>query len=446
MCSIRINSVKLIFLTPGTGSYYCGACMRDNALAIELHKAGEDVTILPMYLPLMLDEEPLEGLKRMPVFFGGINMYLQQKLPLFRKTPAFIDRLLNSTGLLRWVSRHRHMTSARDHGQMCFDMLDIESSGFRKEFEKLLDWLADTGKPEIVCLSTALQAGFADEIKKRLGVPIVLFFQGEDSFLDSLPEPYKSQCWQKMGERLSSSDILISPSRFYSSYMEQRLGFNPGSIKVMPNGINMDGYEISDVPPRYPTIGYLARMCRKKGLEILVDAFIRLRTELGNSNARLKIAGAMTAGDVPLVKAMKKRLKKANLDRDVEWFPNLSRDEKITFLKSLSLFSVPVTYPEAFGLYLLEAIACGVPVVQPNMASFLEIISTTGAGLCVPKGNAHSFADTWQSLLDDPSRLQSMRNYGRQQIEAHFNAPHMSKQFLEITRELLPANSTEPES
>ena len=166
MCSIRINSVKLIFLTPGTGSYYCGACMRDNALAIELHKAGEDVTILPMYLPLMLDEEPLEGLKGMPVFFGGINMYLQQKLPLFRKTPAFIDRLLNSTGLLRWVSRHRHMTSARDHGQMCFDMLDIESSGFRKEFEKLLDWLADTGKPEIVCLSTALQAGFADEIKK----------------------------------------------------------------------------------------------------------------------------------------------------------------------------------------------------------------------------------------------------------------------------------------
>jgi glycosyltransferase involved in cell wall biosynthesis len=420
--------------------------MRDNALAIELHKAGEDVTILPMYLPLMLDEEPLEGLKDTPVFFGGINMYLQQKLSLFRKTPLFIDRLLNRTGLLRWAAGHSHMTSARDHGQMCLDMLDIENSGFRKEFDKLLDWLADIGKPEVVCLSTALQAGLADEIKKRLGVPIVLFFQGEDSFLDGLPEPYKSQCWQRMGERLASSDILISPSRFYSSYMEQRLGFSPGSIRVMPNGIKMDGYEISEELPKYPTIGYLARMCRPKGVEVLVDAFIRLRTDLGNSDARLRIAGAMTAGDLPLVKTLKKRLKKAGLGNAVDWLPNISREEKITFLKSLSLFSVPVNYPEAFGLYLLEAIACGVPVVQPDMASFPEIIATTGVGLCVPEGNADSFAEAWQSLLSDPSRLQAMRNYGRKQIEEHFSAPKMAKHFIDLTRELQPSNSFDPES
>jgi glycosyltransferase involved in cell wall biosynthesis len=410
--------------------------MRDNALAIELHKAGEDVAILPMYLPLMLDEEPLEGLKDTPVFFGGINMYLQSKVSLFRKTPAFVDRLLNRTGLLRWAARHSHMTSAREHGQMCLDMLNVESSGFRKEFDKLLDWLVDIGKPEVICLSTALQAGLADEIKQRLGIPIVLFFQGEDSFLDGLPQPYKTECWQRMGERLASADMLVSPSYFYSKYMEERLGFEPGKIKVMPNGIKLEGYGKSVADPEYPTIGYLARMCREKGIEVLVDAFIHLKTELKHSTARLRIAGAMTAGDIPLVKMLKGRLLAAGLDKDVEWLPNLSREEKVDFLKSLSLFSVPVTYPEAFGLYIIEAIACGVPVVQPNGASFPEIIETTGAGLCVSENSSAAFAEAWNSLLSDRDRMQRMKDRGRQNVEAHFSAPKMSMKFLNLLKEL----------
>lgn len=410
--------------------------MRDNAMAIELHKAGEDVTILPMYLPLMLDEEPLAGLQDTPVFFGGINIYLQQKIPLFRKAPAFLDKLLNKTGLLRWAARHSHMTSARDHGQMCLDMLNVEGSGFNKEFEKLLDWLVNIGKPELVCLSTALQAGLADQIKERLNIPVILFFQGEDSFLDGLPEPYKSQCWQRMGERLLSSDLLVSPSRFYSRYMEQRLGFEAGSIQVLPNGIKLDGYSIAESPPACPTIGYLARMCREKGLEVLVDAFIHLRTRLGNRDARLRIAGARTAGDVPLVKEMKRRLAKAGLEGAVDWLPNLSRDEKISFLKTLSVFTVPVTYPEAFGLYLVEAIACGVPVVQPNTASFPEIIETTGAGICVEEGTAAGFARAWQSLFESPGQLAAMRVHGRDKVESHFSAPVMSRNFLAMVKNL----------
>ena len=179
--------MKIVFLTPGTGSYYCGACLRDNMLARELHRLGHDVTILPMYLPLELDDASLPNAGQTPVFFGGINVYLQQKLGLFRKTPAFLDRLLNSPGLLRWAARHSHMTSAREHGEMTLEMLNVETSRLRKETEKLFAWLETTGKPEIVCLSTTLLAGFAAEGKRRLGVPVISFFQGEDSFLDGLP-------------------------------------------------------------------------------------------------------------------------------------------------------------------------------------------------------------------------------------------------------------------
>ncbi|MBH55052.1 MAG: hypothetical protein CMI18_12005 [Opitutaceae bacterium] len=410
--------------------------MRDNALAIELHKAGEDVTILPMYLPLILDEKPLEGLKDTPIFFGGINVFLQSKLSLFRKTPAFLDKLFNSTGLLRFAARNSHMTSARTHGEMCLDMLNVEESGFKKEFEKLLDWLEEVGKPDVVCLSTALQAGLADEIKKRLGVQIILFFQGEDSFLDGLPEPFKTQCWERMGERLSSSDILVSPSHFYSKYMEQRLGFSIGEIAVMPNGIKLEGFAKSDRPPEYPTVGYLARMCRDKGLDVMVDAFIHLRTELGNSDARLKVAGAMTAGDAALVNELKKKIKAVGLDDDVHWFPNISREDKISFLQSLTLFSVPVAYPEAFGLYLIEAIACGVPVVQPNKASFIEIVNTTGGGVCYPETGPNALADSWHSLLSDPARRITMSETGRKQVEAHYTSSQMSQNFLHLSRGL----------
>ena len=417
--------------------------MRDNALAIELHRAGEDVAILPMYLPLMLDEEPLEGLKETPVFFGGINVFLQSKLSLFRILPAFVDRLFNSKGLLRWAARNSHMTSARTHGEMCLDMLNVESSGFRKEFEKLLDWLEEIGKPDVVCLSTALQAGLADEIKKRLGVPIILFFQGEDSFLDSLPDPYKEQCWQRMGERLASADILVSPSQFYSSYMEQRLGFPEGKIAVMHNGIKLEGYGVADAPPEYPTIGYLARMCREKGLEVLVDAFIHLRKNIGNNEVRLKIGGAMTAGDVELVDTLKRRIKEAGLEEVVHWFPNLSRDDKITFLQNLTLFSVPVTYPEAFGLYVVEAIACGIPVVQPDSASFTEIVGTTGGGICYPEGDCGALAHAWQELLYDPARRHAMSEAGRRQVEAEFTSAQMCSNFLKLA-ERLPSNNVRP--
>ncbi len=243
--------VKIVFLTAGTGSYYCGACMRDNTLARELHRAGHDVTIAPMYLPLILDETMLANAKDVPVFFGGINVFLQQKIPLFRKTPAAVDRLLNSTGLLKWAARRSHMTSARTHGEMMLQMLDVDAGPLRKELDKLLEWLAVVARPDLICLSNALLAGFGAELKRRLGAPIATFFQGEDTFLDGLPEPYRSRSWAALKRRLADSDLLLAPSRFYADHMGQRLALTPGAIEVVPNGIDLAGYGSgSGVSPR----------------------------------------------------------------------------------------------------------------------------------------------------------------------------------------------------
>ena len=421
--------MKIVFLTPGTGSYYCGACMRDNALAMELHRSGHDVTIVPMYLPLILDETALPGFEKIPVFFGGINVYLQQKMGIFRKTPAILDRLLNSTGLLRWAAGHSHMTSAREHGEMTLEMLQLDLGRFQKEWDKLLGWLERSARPDVVCLSNALLAGFAAELKRRLGAPVVLFFQGEDSFLDHLPEPYRSQCWSVLGAQLAASDVLLAPSRYYAEFMRERLGLAPDSIKVVHNGIQLDGFSVADAPPASPTIGYLARMSREKGLELLVEAFIILTRELGDATARLKIAGAATAGDRRLIGELKRRIANAGLASRVEWFPNVTREQKIAFLRSLTLFSVPTLYPEAFGLYVLEAMACGIPVVQPASAAFPEIVGATGGGVCVPPRDAGALARAWRQLLGNAVQRASLGRAGRLGVEKHFNARTMGERF-----------------
>jgi glycosyltransferase involved in cell wall biosynthesis len=427
--------MNLAFLTPGTGSYYCGACMRDNALAKSLLAAGHQVSLLPMYLPLQLDEVVLSQ-ARSPVFFGGINVYLQQNVSLFRHTPRWVDDFLNHSGLLRFAAKRSHMTSARVHGAMALSMLRIEDSHFGKELDKLINWLA-IDKPDILCLGTALQAGMIRQLKQRLGVKIICCFQGEDSFLDGLPEPFKSACWSELRSRLEEADLLVAPSQFYADLMRQRLDAPGLRIEVMPNGIDLDGYRVAN-PTSPPVIGYLARMIREKGLPELVEAFIHLRTTLRHPDARLHIAGAATAGDSALIGQLKHQLDAAGLDEQVTWSPNISREQKADMLSSLALFSVPATYPEAFGLYLLEAMASGVPVVQPRASSFPEIITTSGGGMLVPPGDTIALATAWHELLSRPEALQSLREKGRHAAEQSYSVQAMRDRFLALAAPLVP--------
>ena len=231
-----------------------------------------------------------------------------------------------------------------------------------------------------------MQAGMIRELKRRLGLKVMLCFQGEDSFLDGLPEPFRESCWRELALRVRDADLLISPSEFYADLMRQRLDLADSDIKVMPNGINLDGYEALPEKSGPPVIGFLARLCRDKGLEIMVDAFIFLRKELGHPDARLHLAGAATADNEALIESLQARLAAAGLADQVRWQKNISRDDKAAMLRALTLFSVPAVYPEAFGLYLIEAMASGVPVVQPATASFPEIAGR--AGMLV--GEAHS--------------------------------------------------------
>jgi len=408
--------------------------MRDNALAKSLHAAGHRVSLLPMYLPLQLDEEKLEQAGE-PMFFGGINVFLAQKSGWFRWSPDWLHKMLNHSGLLRSAARLSHMTSAREHGEMALAMLNIESSHFGVELEQLIEFLARE-KPDVLCLGTALQAGMIRELKRRLGVKIICCFQGEDSFLDGLPEPFKTRCWSELRSRLRDADLLVAPSEFYAELMRRRLDTPGLAIEVMANGIDLDGYHCAHASSA-PIIGFLARMIREKGIDQLVAAFIHLRNELNHPDARLHIAGAATAGDQKLIAQLKDDLAAAGLSEQVTWSPNISREQKVEMLASLSIFSVPASYPEAFGLYLIEAMASGVALVQPDAASFSEIITSSQAGILVKPNDPAALAAAWNDLLQRSEALESFGKKGRLAAERFYSVQAMRQRFLALAEPML---------
>lgn len=428
--------MKVILITPGTGSYYCGVCMRDNALAKELIRQGHDAVMLPMYLPLTLDEAPVSS--NAPIFYGGINVYLQQKFSLFRHTPRWLDSLLNSRTLLRKVAQQSGMTGGAEIGELTHSMLMGEEGKQSKELETLVEWLLTHGKPDAIWLSTALLVGLARRIKEALQIPVLCSLQGEDTFLDGLAEPWRARCWAAFAERSRDVDRFIAPSRYFAELMQPRMALTDSQVRVIPNGIARDEFITSREEPATPVIGFLARMIEGKGIAHVVDAFILLKKRGRVPDAKLRCAGAVTREDEHYVARLQQRLADAGWEQDAEFLPNVSREEKSAFLNSLTLLSVPASYGEAFGLYLLEAMAAGVPVVQPRQAAFPEIIEATGGGTLYEPATAAALADAWEALLADPQKLRKLGASGRAAVEKEYSLPVMAERFIAATAELLP--------
>jgi glycosyltransferase involved in cell wall biosynthesis len=416
--------MRIIQLTPGTGSFYCGSCMRDNTLVRGLRELGHDALMVPLYLDPTLDEpSTAEGA---PLLFGGINVYLQSKIPLFRKTPVWLDRLFDAPGLLRAAAKRSGMTSPRELGELTIASLEGESGPQVKELDRVVEWLTESAPPDVVILSNALLLGMARRIKERLRVPIMCSLQGEDAFMDTFPEPYRTQSWDLLSERSRDVDALVAASHYYGGVMTRRARLEPEKVHVIPNGILLDGYAPAPKPPAAPTIGYLARMIPGKGLVTIVDAFIALRSR-GKVAAKLRIAGSMLDSDVPLVKRLKAKLEANRLGDQVEWLPNVTREEKIRFLQSLTCFSVPATYGEAFGLYIIEALAAGIPVVQPRHAAFPELVENTGGGILCEPDDPQALAIGLEGLLLDPRRARSLGLAGRKAVEERYSMQSMAR-------------------
>jgi glycosyltransferase involved in cell wall biosynthesis len=415
---------------------YCGSCLRDNAMATELLARGHDVMLLPVYTPTFTDEP---NVSRDHVVLGGISAYLEQYVPFFRKTPAWLDRLWDSKAVLSLASRKSLSTNPKMLGEMTVSVLKGEDGFQRKEIQKLIDWLQTEPLPDVINLPYTLLISLAAPLKEALKRPILCTLQGEDLFLDGLQEPYRSESMNLIREQLEHVDLFLSVSEYYAEFMPRYLGIPAHKIRVVPLGINPHGFELREPHAGGSfTVGFLARVAPEKGLHVLAEAYRLLRHSGDLPQARFEVAGYMAPDCLPYLNNVQKKLKQAGLGDEFHYRGVLDRAEKIAFLRGLDVMSIPATYDEPKGVSLLEAMACGVPVVQPRRGGFTEIVEKTGGGLLVQPDDPQSLADGIREIYRNQQLAAELGAKGFRGMRDHYTAGHMAEKLLQAYESVLP--------
>ncbi len=428
--------MKIAQLVPGSGNaFYCENCLRDASIITELQRQGHQPLVVPLYLPIVLETENCKP--EVPIFFGGINVYLQQKSSLFRKTPRWLDRIFDLPFLLKLAGKRSGMTQAKELGDMTLSMLLGEKGNQAKEVRRLTNWLKESAKPDLVQLSNALLLGMARQIKKELDIPILCLLQDEDIWLDAMPEPIRTKLWETMIERARDVDAFISVSEYYKEQMSQRVNIPHEKIHVIYTGIQTEKYKRSGLPFDPPIIGYLERQCKEKGLEVLAKAFVILKEDIRFKDAKLLVAGGMTPGDEPFVDSIKKYLTQSGVIDDVKFLPNLNINERIEFLSKLTVLSVPAEHKEAFGIYVIEALASGVPVIQPNYGAFTELMNILKGGIIYEPNEPEILAKEFALLLANPERARQLGDIGKKAVEEHFKIEYTAQKFVKVMTSLV---------
>ena len=423
--------MKIVYITPGAGlSFYCQNCFRDTALLKSLLSLGHDVVRVPMYLPTNLDSG--DKITGTPVFYGAINVYLKEKLPFYKHAPMWLERFFDSHVLLNIAAKKSGSTRATGLEEMTLSMLRGEMGRQASELDHLIQYLKDEIAPDVVHISNALLLGLAHKLKSDLGAKVVCSLQDENEWVDLMEESYQEQVWNPMAKKAEDVDIFVTASRYYSEKSQRQLKIPADKIQVIFGGICLDGYEKSPLPFDPPVLGYLCRMSEYFGLGILVDAFIKLKKETRFKNTRLHLTGGYSSDDKSFVNAQIKKIAQNGFEADVQIFKDFERDSRVQFLKRLTLLSVPVPSGEAFGAYQVEALAAGVPVVQPNVGCYPEFIEVTNGGLLYEPNTSEKLAAALASLLEDPERVRKLGTDGHRVVMDQFSMDSMAKNIARI--------------
>ncbi|WP_372772445.1 glycosyltransferase family 4 protein [Mangrovibacterium sp.] len=422
--------MKIAHIIPGSGgSFYCGNCLRDSKYMKALQDLGQQVIKVPMYLPLFEDGRDLS---EVPVFYGAVDIYLKQRFPVFRHMPSFVDSLLNSKAVLHMAAQNAGSTRAKGLEEMTVSMLLGEDGVQKDELERLVDWLKEVAKPDVVHLSNALLLGLARRIKQRLGIPVVCSLQDEDVWIDVMSDANRDECWEIMKKRAREVDAFVAVSDFYAKDMKRRLHLNDRQLFVNHIGVDAGDYRVKAIAEKKPIIGYISRMCEDNGLDILIDAFVLLKEDPSFESVELKITGGKTNDDTQFIREQKQVIEQAGLTDAVHWVDEFEGEDRLRFFDSISLLSVPVLNGEAFGLYQLEALASGVPLVQPELGAFPEVVNQSEGGVIYHPNSPKKLAKAWKGLILNNAKLEELSTNGLAGVKKHFDVHEQARKLVEI--------------
>jgi glycosyltransferase involved in cell wall biosynthesis len=429
--------MKIAFLVTGSGgSFYCSNCYRDM-LYFRAVKMAEGVTAaaIPLYLPpeKIYSESGFDS----NVFFGAISLYLREKVHFFEQMPSFMDKILDSAPLLRIAAKRAGTTRTEGLEDMTLNMISSNHSSREKEVERLVKYMISTGKPDIIHLSNALIIGLAKQIKSLTDVKVVCSLQNEDDWINDMAEPYQSLAWKMIAEESVNIDAFISPSRYYRDFFASKTGLPSEKITVIPSGIEAIAVQKKTISENGQALGFFSRVSRHNGFDKIADAFIALKSEQEFSNLTLHVCGGFTADDKPFISEQIKKIKEHGFKSSVHIYPEFVGSAKENFLSTIDIMSVPVRKYDAYGLYILESNAAGIPVVQPATGAFPEIIEMTGGGILYYPDTVNELAENLKTLLRNRELTDSYGKKGSIAVKEKLTIKHMSSDLVSMYSSLL---------
>ncbi|MBE0655524.1 MAG: glycosyltransferase family 4 protein [Bacteroidales bacterium] len=433
--------MKILHIIPGSGgSFYCGNCLRDSKYVEALRKSDHKVVKLPMYLPLFADEHDIS--REIPVFYGAISIYLKQLFPIFRKAPRWFDNLLNSKPMLNLAAHYAGSTRAKGLEEMTISMLLGEEGQQKEELDTMVNWIGDNCSPDIIHLSNALLLGLAHRLKEKLNVPVVCSLQDEDVWADVMSPRSRKKVWDLMSEQSEHVAAFISVSDYFAGEMKKHIHIPDEKLFSVHIGLYPEDYEFI-LPSKKPrNIGFVSRMCEENGLDILVDAFILLKKKSDFQDVKLVLTGGSTGDDKKFLAAIRKKLQNTGLQNQVEFHIDFEEKGLREYFKKVSLISVPVRKGEAFGIYLLESMASGIPVVQPSLGAFPEITGLAGGGVIYEPNQPEILAESLMQLLSDPEKMDRLSLAGLKGVKEHFHLSMQADKMLEVYEGVINGKKT----
>jgi len=205
----------------------------------------------------------------------------------------------------------------------------------------------------------------------------------------------------------------------YTRSMLLDAGYAPHQVCMIPNAVDLQRF-VPTPPSRVPpTVVFVGRLVPVKGLPVLLAAWQKV---IARMPARLVIAG-----DGQQRAELEAQAETLGVHQHVDFMGNVS--DVPSALSGASVYVQP-SHQEGMPNSVLEAMACGLPVVATRVSGNVDLVADGDSGLLVPVADSDALADALAALLADPARAQAMGRRSREIVECRFAVPSVLEQLL----------------
>lgn len=433
--------MRILHIVSSAGdAYYCGNCLRDSFQAQALLDSGCDLTLMPIFLPSSL----LRGKKSSELFFAAISYWLAREFFERAQIPKALEKILSSKFALSLAKPFFGSTTPKAARKMTLSMIEADDPHFKSEFEKIKSWIKSEGGFDLIQISSTLMSGLAKALRLEFKTPVVCSMQDEEAWLDKLSPADSARAWEGILKNAKYIEKFIAPSFYYKNKIQSRFP-ELKNIEVLYPCAPKAGAAQKKFP-NAPTIGFLSGAKKSKGLELLADAFIKIKEQNSVENLRLSIAGGSGLKDKKFLNSILKKLSKF---RDcVDFKPDYKPEMHGEFFENISLICVPADDEDALGLYVIEAFAHSKPAIEPDCGAFPEIMQN--AGLKFKEGSADSLKSRIERAFSDSELFEKLCQNARQLSKTAYSpetcAKNLKRIYAETVREFSKNKQAFPNS